>query len=518
MNSNDSITFYYYTAWDGYAWQGCDESTAKTLQGYMEATNTLPKTSAEKPPFGGAVPCKLDNTVGVAVYRYHTRVNGDLSGRDSIYIALAFVPLSTGCVDFAKLLAVDQLAKTEPGELSKKTEFVDRLGVRLEDDGKVPPDWQDKGLDEGYRILRGREGLTVLSRLFFSPHTQLGFLNAVFRSETGIDGVESVQTYKPYPEVEGVAAASEKCRAERRKNGGVLPKNAESAVELNAALDNLAKWAKKAGYAGLHDYHKMKSEWMSDDAARIEKVASHSKEVGRLMEKTAKFYNAKSREAIVGQMLSDEDLEDVEKCKKKAMEMASLPVLDCKEYKDAINLSLEATERCSLILGVHDGLSRSRQAQKDAEAKLKSLQSESERKSCEVVPSGNGSQTDVSTLAASSAIKSKKGGKCAKLAGLIFDCVIMAVLAAIALAVVVLLCKVFWFSPHAKKGGAQVREPKAIQTRSQDDKSGRAVLPPKQPKVAVDEEAASATNNVDEAGAASEAKDGKGVENERDQS
>ena len=56
MNDN-TITFYYYTAWDGFAWQGCDEATANSLQLYMEATKTLPKSSTDRPPFGGARVC-----------------------------------------------------------------------------------------------------------------------------------------------------------------------------------------------------------------------------------------------------------------------------------------------------------------------------------------------------------------------------------------------------------------------------------------------------------------------------
>ena len=91
---SDTITLYYYTAWDGFAWQGCDEATAKSLQGYMEATKTLPKSSADEPPFGGAVPCKIAGKIGVSVYRYMTREKGDLSGRDCLYIALAPATIS----------------------------------------------------------------------------------------------------------------------------------------------------------------------------------------------------------------------------------------------------------------------------------------------------------------------------------------------------------------------------------------------------------------------------------------
>ena len=109
--SDNKITFYYYTAWDGFAWQGCDEQTARSLQGYMDATKTLPSSPAEEPPFGGVVPCKISGQVGVAVYRYLTRKKGDLSGRDSLYIALAFIPLDVGCVDFAKLLDLPQISE-----------------------------------------------------------------------------------------------------------------------------------------------------------------------------------------------------------------------------------------------------------------------------------------------------------------------------------------------------------------------------------------------------------------------
>lgn len=55
---DNPIKLYYYTAKNGYAWQGCDEETANSLQRYMEAAGALPRPD-DSNIFGGATVCQL---------------------------------------------------------------------------------------------------------------------------------------------------------------------------------------------------------------------------------------------------------------------------------------------------------------------------------------------------------------------------------------------------------------------------------------------------------------------------
>lgn len=273
---NDKITIYYYTAWDGYAWQGCDKATAVALTTYIEATRTLPTSSAVHPPFGGAVSCLIAGVAGVAVYRYHVRLRGDLSGRDSLYIALAFVPLDIGCVDFAKLLELPQLAAPKSGELRPETLSASDLELRLRGAGEEPQEWLDRDVaDTKYRVLRGREGLHALARLFFSKYAQLGFLNAVFRCRSGLDDLVSNQTYAVYPEVSKVVAASEALGKAGQSAGGA----SDAAAGMRTALGELGRLASRySAYPGLKAYHDAKSQELDgnlvSEAAHAQKTAA----------------------------------------------------------------------------------------------------------------------------------------------------------------------------------------------------------------------------------------------------
>ena len=371
---SDTITVYYYTAWDGFAWQGCDEATAKSLQGYMEATKTLPKSSADEPPFGGAVPCKIAGQIGVAVYRYMTREKGDLSGRDCLYIALAFIPLDVGCVDFSKLLELPQLNKTQKGELRPQYVSVSEHGLRMDCKSEVPDVWLDTEIvGTPYATLRGRDGLLTLSRLFFSTHTQLGFLTAVFRLEAG-NTIVSNQTYSVYREVLKVAAASEELRHARTLATGVLPSDHKAIVEMKSALCELDEWAsKQRGYPGLKAYHDEKKLEMSDDGDRIKEISRYSERLNRAWDAIRDVDTSEN-----GYMDGNARYA-AEHCLALAKEIKSLPIIEHESYRDALKLSLEATCHSVELLEAMSNLerlTRAEEAQNEVERKLTEVREE----------------------------------------------------------------------------------------------------------------------------------------------
>ena len=360
---NDKITIYYYTAWDGFAWQGCDETTAKSLQRSMEATKTLPNSSAEHPPFGGAVPCKVGPDVGVAVYRYHTREKGDLSGRDSLYIALAFVPLSVGCVDFAKILELPQLAKTKPGAL--EPEEISAGKLLLPDEGEdVPKDWLDKELDRKYHVLTGRKGLAVLSRLFFSEQAQLGFLNAVFSSERGIDEIVSEQAYMVNPTVQEVAKASEELQAIKRDLHGVLDDAHPAKVAMKDALDALDALAKKqSGYRGLKEYYDLKNSELRGDEELLAEIEEYSKSLQSALsdsniESLRDECVSKGVNESVQEELQRNDVDDIlGDCELQARKVLNIHVLKKDDpYLRAIKLSMDVLSISQYLSGVRRGI------------------------------------------------------------------------------------------------------------------------------------------------------------------
>lgn len=358
---NDTITLYYYTAWDGFAWQGCDEATAKSLQGYMEATKTLPRSSADEPPFGGAVPCKIAGRTGVAVYRYLVRRKGDLSGRDSLYIALAFIPLDVGCVDFVALLGLPQLSGPQSGALRPEEISVSELNLRLADVVEAPGHWLDRDFAvETYRVLRGRDGLRKLSALFFSKYTQLGFLNAVFQSENGIDDLVSSQTYRVYPEVANVVVASKVLQEARKAGGGILDRNHAAVQGMNEALKQLEGWCERQrGYAGLRDYHEEKKQELIDDGEKIRRVCRYTEELRRVLD-TLPAINGTLRKGL------DVTCEyQVRDCANLARKIVELPVLDHESYKEALMVSVEAMCSSAKLMGAQEGNCRAGAAEKD---------------------------------------------------------------------------------------------------------------------------------------------------------
>lgn len=366
-DERDMITVYYYTAWDGFSWQGCDESEAKSLQRYMEATGTLPETSADKPPFGGAVPCKIGGKVGVAVYRYHTREKGDMSGRDCLYIALAFVPLKVGCVDFGKILTDTKLSATQPGALDKEYLSAGKFRIALDGDGRTTDHWMDRKLDDEFLELSGREGLRTLSRLYFSEHAQLGFLNAVFTSDSGVDGIVSTQTYHVYREVASVVAASE-----RLQNSSLHSDEERALVEMNSAVDALGVWAIKAGYSGLREYYDLKREEARSFGAKQHRsaIADYTCELEKLyrhVENTNSMSGTAANGMDAGQKRSCEE------CIDKAKSVVQLPVANDQEYRSAVKLAIDAACSSSYVSGYIEG---ARKCRDELQGEINKLRSE----------------------------------------------------------------------------------------------------------------------------------------------
>ena len=386
---NDTITIYYYTAWDGFSWQGCDDATAKSLQGYMEATKTLPKSTVDVPPFGGAVPCKIAGRIGVAVYRYHTRLNGDLSGRDSLYIALAFVPLDTGCVDFARLLDLPQLAAPQSGELHPEDISVSGAELRLSDPSSIPEKWLDGDIEgTEYRVLKGRDGLLVLSRLFFSEYTQLGFLNAVFKSESDIDGLVATQNYSVYKEVKNVASAVESLRRAKGLGNGVLAADNPAVVKMKSALGELDKWAsKQPGYPGLRKYYEVMRLELSDDAERLAAIRRFRERLDFMVGDVRSIEESIDRNwqaRVFSQVLNSSDGFKVKRCATLAQEVLSLHVLDNPLYGDALKLALEAVRSSAYIFGMQRGAEFAQNVERERrslEGELSRSRAEADRKS-----------------------------------------------------------------------------------------------------------------------------------------
>lgn len=388
---NDTITIYYYTAWDGYAWQGCDAATAKSLQSYIEAAGTLPRSSADKYPFGGAVPCKIAGQIGVAVYRYHTRIKGDLSGRDSLYIALAFVPMEVGTVDFAKLLELTELSETKAEELRPEKISVSEKGLNMPGSDKVPPRWMDRDgymVEYQYRELKGREGLQTLSRLFFSEKTQLGFLNAVFSSESGLDDLVSNQTYSVYPEVLKVESAAAAFERAKESKGDFPSKDSREFVEITSALRELDQWATKLGYKGLRAYCDEKRRMLFDDAERLDAIQKFQERLKCAVD-NIRDVNISCDGRFMEDLLSKKpNIKDLaEQCAKLAMDIVSLKVLDHSSYFDAIRFSLEAMRNSACILGALCGVELVQKAEQELmaeKAKSDELSQELNKLRCKV--------------------------------------------------------------------------------------------------------------------------------------
>ena len=87
------IRVYIYTAVNGYSWQGCDKELAKSLDICLGSSwkTAAPNGSSA---MGGIRRGEVGGLNGTAIFRVHVRRNGDFAGRDSDYVALAFLPFA----------------------------------------------------------------------------------------------------------------------------------------------------------------------------------------------------------------------------------------------------------------------------------------------------------------------------------------------------------------------------------------------------------------------------------------
>ncbi|MBO7482951.1 MAG: hypothetical protein J6U17_03590 [Kiritimatiellae bacterium] len=261
----NAITIYYYTAWNGYSWQGCDAAKASDLQRYMEAAGVLPGDPNRRPPFGGAIACQISGRMGVAVYRCGIRAKGDAFGRDSLLIALAFIPLECGPVDFAALLSRPEMSPSRPGELAPAD--VPLLGLSLPADPRRS-DWREESFTERFF---GVDGLRQASMLFFGRSCQLGLLQASFASETGDVRAAAVTiSYRAFPEVLAVVEAYGKYLAAKRMAIGPVKVDHPARVALWDAVQELKtrRVEKMPGYSGLAEYVAAKEAELNSSIAR----------------------------------------------------------------------------------------------------------------------------------------------------------------------------------------------------------------------------------------------------------
>ena len=248
----NTIKIYYYTAWNGYSWQGCDDATAASLQRYMEASGVLPGDPGREPPFGGAIACQVGNSMGVAVYKCGVRERGDAFGRDSLFIALAFVPLEYGPADFSAIMSLPQMSPSVKGELVPVS--VSLSDIALPSVARKDGMWRDESFTMRFS---GIAGLRDASTMFFTKSCQLGLLQASFASDTGsVAGVSVSVSYRVFPEVAALAEASRAYADAKKLSRGTISDEHPVSMKLWDAINQLQtrRIDKMPGYTGLLEY------------------------------------------------------------------------------------------------------------------------------------------------------------------------------------------------------------------------------------------------------------------------
>lgn len=322
MDTSD-ITCYFYTAWNGYAWQGCDEKTASDLQRYLEETGTMPESPDAALPFGGAIGCRIAGRMGTALYRYHVRRQGDAFGRDSLYVVLAFIPCGAPPIDFVDLLKSTVMSVPREGELAPETipcaAFLASSTLR-------PSVWQEASLS---REVRGIEALAESLRLFQDRGFQLGLLKMSIKSDALLHAPTAALEYRVFPEVRVLAGESEP--GERR-----------------AALEELESRARKIpGYLGLNDYVREKRKVIDGTHEREHRLADYCQRLAIEIERVRAVEAACRHwpKALDFSRLKQDVLSDLERAQKVVDEFASVLPVEGARYHDAVLQVLELARR-----------------------------------------------------------------------------------------------------------------------------------------------------------------------------
>ena len=336
------IKLYYYTAKNGYAWQGCSDEIANSLQRYMEAVGALPRPTNLN-IFGGATVCQIVDEMGVAVYRYHTIEKGDNFGRDCNLIALAFIPIKIlsnqkVAFNFESLLNDDSLALPDltKGELQLEPNF----SIQDEDA------WIDKSCEWSFS---GKLGLSRVSQLFFSETTQLGLLTAEFHGD--VDRCEAIVSYKTFREVDAVRDALAEYDLTHRQKGGY---NIETLKKLEEALSVLkAKRVERLkDYNGLRRYYSEISDKINGYSILIDKIKLYQQNLDKVSNMLSNFDKKFSYSGNAPAKFAKDAIKELIKIRENVdLIIMKVPVLECQEYRAMLDKSFEIQKEISYKIG-----------------------------------------------------------------------------------------------------------------------------------------------------------------------
>lgn len=261
---NTRFRLFVHTAYEGYAWQGCDESLAAALDAWRSETGVWNELAdpglapTANNPVGGLLRYTLDGTPGLFLWRVHVRKRGDARQRDSRYAAVLFLPLDgiAGLrIDFARLWNAPLLRAPQTGDLSG-------LSVDLCD-----PAWpcaiESAGTDEGEpawladcseETPDGDETsvLAPVSRWFQSSGTEFGNLVAVVFPAWSGKGIRAELRYRVFPEVEEAEALRGRLAgpgAAKSADSGFVERMLGTSEALSRRAEALPSFGRLAAYA-----------------------------------------------------------------------------------------------------------------------------------------------------------------------------------------------------------------------------------------------------------------------------
>ncbi len=220
------VRVYVYTATNGYSWQGCEDELSESLRTCLGSSWKNP-SSGGGAALGGIRRGVVGGLNGTAVYRVHVRKNGDFAGRDSGYVALAFIPFEQvgECfVDYARLWNHDFLASTlgKNEELAGLTIDLSKEGMLSYATARDIRAIGDYWIDEGSPVdgLSGKvpDVLGRLGAAFQSRKTELGSFSALIY-DNGQGGICVQSRYRPFPAVKEESAARRDYEKRRRTTG-----------------------------------------------------------------------------------------------------------------------------------------------------------------------------------------------------------------------------------------------------------------------------------------------------------
>ena len=257
MNASitNQIRVYVYTAVNGFAWQGCDNELAQSLDECLgkgaEALNGVA-------PLGGIRRGVVGGRNGTAIFRCHIRRHGDFAGRDCKYVALAFFPFELlgkkRYLDYFAVWNHPLLASCLP-----TSESLDNLVFDLEQDGLLA---DVKPLDESFwtTAKSGEETAPtaqILDRLgvmFQSRKTELGPFSARINASGDTEGSLSVSwKFSPFPAVIAEVDIAKQARSLRNAGDAPAEEKAKAIAEWEGAIRSLEKLT-AADDGPFHDF------------------------------------------------------------------------------------------------------------------------------------------------------------------------------------------------------------------------------------------------------------------------